>query len=37
MAHFAFIGRAGITPEKLSTQATLSMEQIQESRHKGLH
>src|SRR6266404_1398366 len=29
MALSAFLGRAGFTPEKLSTQATLSLEQIQ--------
>jgi lipoyl-dependent peroxiredoxin len=29
MAFSAFLGRAGFTPEKLSTQATLTMEQLQ--------
>jgi osmotically inducible protein OsmC len=29
MALSAFLGRAGFTPEKLSTQATLSLEQVQ--------
>jgi osmotically inducible protein OsmC len=29
MALTAFLGRAGITPEKLLTQATLTMEQVQ--------
>jgi osmotically inducible protein OsmC len=29
MALSAFLGRAGFTPEKLSTQATLSLEQLQ--------
>ncbi|MBN9287921.1 MAG: OsmC family peroxiredoxin [Gammaproteobacteria bacterium 39-13] len=30
MAFSAFLGRAGFTPEKLSTQATLTMEQVGE-------
>src|SRR5437016_3532445 len=29
MALAAFLGRAGFTPEKLSTQATLALEQVQ--------
>jgi osmotically inducible protein OsmC len=29
MAVSAFLGRAGFTPERLSTQATLSLEQVQ--------
>src|SRR6266550_9330134 len=29
MALSAFLGRAGFTPERLSTQATLSLEQVQ--------
>jgi osmotically inducible protein OsmC len=29
MALSAFLGRAGFTPEKLTTQATLSLEQVQ--------
>jgi lipoyl-dependent peroxiredoxin len=29
MALSAFLGRAGFTPEKLSTQATLTMDQVQ--------
>src|ERR1700676_3053511 len=29
MAFSAFLGKAGFTPEKLSTQATLTLEQVQ--------